>query len=84
MSKDTNLSRREFMKNASMCVAALPTLSFGVFNLIGCSAQPNVIAQTTRMPYSAGFGSMPCSSCVAPQNISWQITIASKDEKANL
>ncbi len=24
---------------------------------------------------------MPCSSCIAPQNISWQTTIASKDEK---
>ena len=81
MDKDANLSRREFIKNASFCVVALPTLSFGVFNLDGCSAQTEVIAQTTRMPYSAGFGSMPCSSCIAPQNISWQTTIASKDEK---
>lgn len=81
MRKDINLSRREFIKSASMCFAALPVLSFGIFSLSGCSAQPDAIAQTTRMPYSAGPGSMPCSSCIAPQNISWQTTIASKDEK---
>ena len=81
MSKDTNLSRREFIRSASICVAALPVLSFGAFSLSGCAAQTEVIAQTTRLPYSAGFGSMPCSSCIAPQNLSSQITIASKDEK---
>lgn len=81
MRKDINLSRREFIKSASMCAAALPSLSFGVFSLGGCSAQTEAIAQTTRMPYSAGRGSMPCSSCIAPQNISWLTTIASKDEK---
>lgn len=81
MSKNINLNRREFIKSASVCFAALPALSFGLFNLGGCSPQTEVIAQTTRMPYSAGRGSMPCSSCIAPQNISWQTTIASKDEK---
>jgi len=84
MNKDANLSRREFIKTASMCVVALPTLSFGVLNLGGCSPQTEVIAQTTRMPYSAGRGSMPCSSCLAPQNISWQTTIASQNEKGEL
>jgi protocatechuate 3,4-dioxygenase beta subunit len=81
MSKDANLNRRGFIKSVSACVAVLPALSFGVFNLNACSAQPNVIAQTTRLPYTAGFGSMPCSSCIAPKNIPWQTTIASKDEK---
>lgn len=81
MSKDANLSRREFIKSASIGAAALPALSFGIFNLSGCSAHPDVVPQTTRLPYTAGFGSMPCSSCIAPKNISWQTTIASKDEK---
>jgi len=81
MSKDTIFSRRDFIKSASMCVAALPVLSLGVFNLSGCSTHPDVSAQTTRLPYTAGFGSRPCSSCIAPKNISWQTTIASKDEK---
>jgi protocatechuate 3,4-dioxygenase, beta subunit len=81
MSKDANLSRRGFIKGASMCVVGLPALSFSVLNLNGCSTQPDVIAQTTRMPDSAGRGSMPCSSCIAPPNISWQTTITSRDEK---
>ncbi len=81
MGKSINLNRREFIRSASMCFAALPALSFSVFNQSGCSAQTDVIAQTTRLPYSAGFGSMPCSSCIAPQNLSSQITITSKDEK---
>jgi protocatechuate 3,4-dioxygenase beta subunit len=81
MSRNANLSRRGFIKRASICVVTLPALSFGVFNLSGCSAQTDVIAQTTRLPYSAGFGSMPCSSCIAPKNITSQTMIASKDEK---
>ncbi|MDT7604839.1 MAG: protocatechuate 3,4-dioxygenase, beta subunit [Acidobacteriota bacterium] len=83
MSKDANLSRREFIQSASVCVVALPALSLSVFSLSGCSAQPTVTAQSTRMPYTAGFGSMPCSSCIAPQNISWRTTIVSKDEKGD-
>jgi protocatechuate 3,4-dioxygenase beta subunit len=81
MSKDANLSRREFIKSASRCAAALPALSYGISNLSGCSAHPDVVAPTTRLPYTAGFGSMPCSSCIAPKNISWQTTIASIDEQ---
>lgn len=81
MRESINLNRREFIKSSCLCFAAIPALSFSMFNLSGCSAQTEVIAQTTRMPYSAGPGSMPCSSCIAPQNISWQTTVASRDEK---
>ncbi len=81
MHESINVNRRDFIKSVSMCAAALPALSFGALSLSGCSAQTDVIAQTTRLPYSAGPGSMPCSSCIAPKNISWQTTIATKDEK---
>jgi len=64
-----------------MSAAAVPAISLGVFCLSGCGTKHEVSAQTTRLPYTAGFGSMPCSSCIAPKNINWQTTITSKDEK---
>jgi protocatechuate 3,4-dioxygenase beta subunit len=81
MRKNTALNRRGFIKGVSMCAASLPALSFGALGLSGCSVQPKATAQAKRLPYSDGFGSMPCSSCIAPQNMAWQTTIASKEEK---
>jgi protocatechuate 3,4-dioxygenase, beta subunit len=81
MRQEINLRRREFIKSISLCAAALPALSLGVLSLDGCLARPDLNDQTTRLPYTAGFGSMPCSSCIAPRNMFWQIKIASQDER---
>lgn len=75
-----SVDRRQFLKGASVSLVALPALSLAGFNLSACLTQKEAIVQTKRLPYTAGWGSMPCSSCIAPPNISWQITIASRDE----
>ena len=72
------LTRREFIGGSSIALIAAPLLS--------CSAQKATTAQTIvdhsreRLPYTNGFGSMPCSKCVAPPTMSPHITIADEDE----
>jgi protocatechuate 3,4-dioxygenase beta subunit len=72
------LTRREFIGGISISLIAAPLLS--------CSAQKANNVQTVvdhsreRLPYTNGFGSMPCSRCVAPPTISPQITIADANE----
>ncbi len=78
--KTCQISRRQFVRLAAAPLVAVPVISFGAAGLAGCLSQTEVNAQTTRLPYSAGPGSMPCSSCIAPKNMSSSITIASKDE----
>ncbi len=75
-----SIDRRQFIKGASASLVALPALSLVVFNLGACMTQTEAIAQTKKLPYAVGWGSMPCSSCIAPQNIASQIRIAAKDE----
>lgn len=72
------LSRREFVGGLTFSFLAAPMLS--------CSAQKTSPAQTIvdhsreRLPYTNGFGSMPCSKCIAPATMSSKITIAADDE----
>lgn len=78
MERKRVLSRREFIGAVSISLMAAPLLS--------CSAQKSGNAQTIvdhsreRLPYSNGFGSMPCSKCIAPPAMSPRITIANEDE----
>ena len=73
-----SVTRREFIGGFSISLMAAPLLS--------CSAQKATNAQTVvdhsreRLPYSNGFGSMPCSKCIAPPVMSPQITIADEAE----
>jgi protocatechuate 3,4-dioxygenase beta subunit len=78
--ESNGMKRRQFIKGAATALVALPAWSFAAFNLGGCSPQTAVVAQTRSLPHSAGRGSMPCSSCIAPANILSRITISSKDE----
>ena len=80
MTQPNGIDRRLFLKSASVSLVALPAWSLFGFNLSACSTQTEAIAQTKRLPYTAGWGSMPCSSCIAPQDISSEVTIASRDE----
>ena len=80
MIQPNGIDRRLFLKGASVSLVALPALSLVGFNLSACSTQTEAITQTKRLPYTAGWGSMPCSSCIAPHDISSEVTIASKDE----
>ena len=79
MRHDLLLSRREFIGCLSIPLLAAPLLS--------CSAQKGDAAQMTidhsreRLPYTNGFGSMPCSKCIEPPTMSPKLTITSKDEK---
>lgn len=79
MRHDLLLNRREFIGCLSIPLLAAPLLS--------CSAQKAEPLQTIidhsreRLPYTNGFGSMPCSKCIAPPTMSPKITITSKDEK---
>ena len=72
------LTRREFIGGLSISLMAAPLLS--------CSAQKVSNSQTVvdhsreRLPYTNGFGSMPCSKCIAPPTMTSQITIAAADE----
>jgi protocatechuate 3,4-dioxygenase beta subunit len=78
MEQTDPLSRREFIGWFSTAVVAVPLLS--------CSAERVSDAQTVidhsreRLPYTNGFGSMPCSKCIAPQKMSAQIAIANEAE----
>jgi protocatechuate 3,4-dioxygenase, beta subunit len=78
MERIGSVSRREFIGSFSISLIAAPLLS--------CSAQKATDAQTVidrsrgRLPYTNGFGSMPCSKCIAPLAMSPQITIASEAE----
>jgi protocatechuate 3,4-dioxygenase beta subunit len=72
------INRRDFLGSIPVCLALVP--------LFSCSAERAGIAQTLadrskgRLPYTNGFGSMPCSKCIAPAAMSSKITIASQDE----
>jgi len=54
--------------------------------MLSCSAQNvtdsllQVDRSRERLPYSNGFGSMPCSKCIAPRFIPASTTITSPDE----
>ena len=78
MARGAPLTRREFIGLFSVSLMAAPLLS--------CSGQSRGNAQTVidrsreRLPYTTGFGSMPCSKCIAPPQMSPRITIASADE----
>ena len=78
--ESNGIERRQFIKGAAAAFVALPAWSCAAFNLSGTSHQTEVGAQTRSLPYSAGKGSMPCSSCIAPANIFSRITISSQDE----
>ena len=73
-----HVSRREFIGSVSVWLVAAPVLA--------CSAQKAGEAQRVvdrsrgRLPYTNGFGSMPCSKCIAPATMSPHISIASADE----
>lgn len=79
MRDDLLLNRREFIGCLSTPLLTAPLLS--------CSAQKASPVQTVvdhsreRLPYTNGFGSMPCSKCIAPPAMSAKIAITSKDEK---
>ena len=70
----SGLTRREFVSSLSISMLAAP--------LVACSAQkastvPAIIDHSReRLPYTDGFGSMPCSKCIAPPTMSSRITIA--------
>jgi len=72
------LTRREFVGGFPVALMAAPLLS--------CSAQkasdPQAVVDRSRerLPYTDGFGSMPCSKCIAPQTMSPRIIIASDTE----
>ena len=72
------LTRREFIGALSVSLMAAPLLS--------CSGQMAGDPQTVvdhsreRLPYMNGFGSMPCSKCIAPPTMSPRITIANTNE----
>jgi len=72
------IARREFISGIGVGLLAAPLLS--------CSAQraSNVQAvvdrSRERLPYTNGFGSMPCSKCIAPAAMSSLITVAGPDE----
>jgi protocatechuate 3,4-dioxygenase beta subunit len=78
MRRDLLLNRREFIGCLSIPLLAAPLLS--------CSAQKADPGQRAidhsreRLPYTNGFGSMPCSKCIAPTTMSPQITIAAENE----
>jgi protocatechuate 3,4-dioxygenase beta subunit len=78
MGNRTPISRREFLGAFSISLISAP--------LLACSAQKAGSAQTVadhsreRLPYTNGFGSMPCSKCIAPPTMSPRITIANDDE----
>jgi protocatechuate 3,4-dioxygenase beta subunit len=78
MGTKDGLTRREFIGGFSISLIASP--------LLACSAQKASRAQTIvdhsreRLPYTNGFGSMPCSKCIAPTTMSPRITIANEDE----
>ena len=73
------LTRREFLGGLSISMVAAPLL-------LSCSAERVSEAQTIvdhsreRLPYTNGFGSMPCSKCIAPRVILPNITIPKTDE----
>lgn len=73
-----DLTRREFIGGLGISVIAAPLLS--------CSGQKVVIAPAVvdhsleRLPYTNGFGSMPCSKCIAPPVMSPTISIAGENE----
>src|SRR6476646_12133230 len=72
------LSRREFLNSISVTLLAAP--------LLACSAQKATIAPAVvdhsreSLPYTNGFGSMPCSKCIAPPTMSAKVTIADAAE----
>ncbi|MBV9214920.1 MAG: protocatechuate 3,4-dioxygenase [Acidobacteria bacterium] len=74
----THITRREFFGTVSVSLLAAPLLS--------CSAQkadpPAAIIDHSRerLPYTDGFGSMPCSKCIAPPTMTPRITIADEKE----
>src|SRR6478672_10163709 len=73
----SQLTRREFVSGIGIGLLAAP--------LLGCSAQTANIAAVAdrsrgRLPYTDGFGSMPCSKCIAPSTMSSRITLANDDE----
>lgn len=54
--------------------------------MLACSAQkvtnqiPTIDHSRERLPYTDGFGSMPCSKCIAPASMSPKIVIADAAE----
>jgi len=72
------ITRRQFIGHLGLAILAAPVLS--------CSAQratnaPAVVDHSReRLPYTNGFGSMPCSKCIAPQAMAAKITIAEPGE----
>lgn len=74
----TQLTRREFVRGSLAAIIAAPVLS--------CAGQKPTTAQAIidhsreRLPYTNGFGSMPCSKCIAPPRLSSSITMINDDE----
>jgi len=72
------VTRREFISSVSAILVAAPLLS--------CSAQKagnaqNIVDRSReRLPYTNGFGSMPCSKCIAPATMSSKIRVAPEGE----
>jgi len=74
----SQITRREFVSSLSISLLAAP--------LLACSGQKAVNAPAVvdhsreRLPYTNGFGSMPCSKCIAPPSMLARITIADAAE----
>ena len=72
-------NRRRFIRCLSLFVAGLPVFSSAA--LSGCAKSPGSSAQTSKMStMPTRGGRMPCGSCDAPANLSWQTVIASAGE----
>lgn len=78
MNVRSSITRRDFIGGSLISLMALPLLS--------CSAQMSSTAQAVvdhsreRLPSTNGFGSMPCSKCIAPPSMTSQITITNERE----
>lgn len=72
------MDRRTFLGSLAVAVGAGP--------LVACSGQtrnaaaPVVDRSRERLPYTDGFGSMPCSKCIAPPVMTSSITIPEANE----
>jgi protocatechuate 3,4-dioxygenase beta subunit len=71
------ITRREFVGGLSLFLVGAPLVSWSAQKAGSVAA---VDRSSGRLPYTDGFGSMPCSKCIAPPVMSPAITIAAPDE----
>jgi protocatechuate 3,4-dioxygenase beta subunit len=76
-----SVSRREFVRAAVILpLSALAACQVPTSADSQLTPTPTSDPYKTRLPYTNGFGSMPCSKCIAPKDLTWQITIPPKGE----